>query len=168
MKSTLLKSGITKLTTIIKIPSFNFTTNPFRFLGKETTKNDRSLVLSPFKAMVQKEITDHITNWRFIILFAIITLACLGTLFSTLADGMKVLVNTNSENNFFFLNLFTKSDGSLPPYFVFVGFLGPLFGISLGFDAISSEQNKGTLSRILAQPFPGTVFLMLNFWRVSS
>lgn len=163
MKSTLFKSGIAKLPDSIKIPSFKFPKDPFQFIRKESAENEPSLVLSPFKAMVQKEITDHITNWRFIILFAIITLACLGTLFSTLSDGMKVLVNDNSDNNFFFLNLFTKSDGTLPPYFVFVGFLGPLFGISLGFDAISSEQNRGTLSRVLAQPVPRDSILNAKF-----
>ncbi|WP_374164547.1 ABC transporter permease [Arcticibacter sp. MXS-1] len=44
------------------------------------------------------------------------------------------------------------SDGSLPPFHVFIGFLGPLLGIALGFDAVNSEQNKGTLSRIMSQP----------------
>ena len=53
---------------------------------------------------------------------------------------------------FFFLKLFTVSDGTLPSFTVFVSFLGPLLGIALGFDAINSEQNKGTLSRILSQP----------------
>ncbi len=52
----------------------------------------------------------------------------------------------------FFLKLFTVSDGTLPSFTVFVSFLGPLLGIALGFDAINSEQNKGTLSRILSQP----------------
>jgi ABC-2 type transport system permease protein len=40
----------------------------------------------------------------------------------------------------------------MPSFFVFIGFLGPLLGISLGFDAVNSEQNRGTLSRVLAQP----------------
>lgn len=35
---------------------------------------------------------------------------------------------------------------------MFVSFLGPLLGIALGFDAVNSEQNKGTLSRLLSQP----------------
>lgn len=40
----------------------------------------------------------------------------------------------------------------MPPFHVFIGFLGPLLGIALGFDAVNSEQNAGTLSRIMAQP----------------
>ena len=49
------------------------------------------------------------------------------------------------------MKLFTLSDGACP-LAVFIGFLGPLLGIALGFDAINSEQNKGTLSRLMSQP----------------
>ena len=41
---------------------------------------------------------------------------------------------------------------TLPSFVQFINFLGPLLGIALGFDAINSEQNKGTLSRMLSQP----------------
>ena len=50
------------------------------------------------------------------------------------------------------MKLFTVSDGTLPSFVLFINFLGPLLGIALGFDAVNSEQNKGTLSRMLAQP----------------
>ena len=58
----------------------------FREGTTETSKGN--FPWAPFKVMVQKEIQDHFRNWRFIILFAIISLACLGTLFATLADGL--------------------------------------------------------------------------------
>src|SRR5206468_11154324 len=51
-----------------------------------------------------------------------------------------------------FLLLFTASNGSLPSFVTFIGFLGPLVGLALGFDAINGEQARGTLSRLLAQP----------------
>jgi ABC-2 type transport system permease protein len=133
------------------------------FFRQMKSGNDYDVPLEPFKRMVQKEITDHIRNWRFIILFVIIALACLGTLFSTLADTAKTFASNNSEDTFFFLNLFTKSNGTLPSFYVFIGFLGPLFGIGLGFDAISSEQNKGTLSRIMAQPIPRDYIINAKF-----
>lgn len=63
----------------------------------------------------------------------------------------------------FFLKLFTISDGTLPPFFVFISFLGPLLGITLGFDAINSEQSRGTLSRILAQPIHRDYFINAKF-----
>lgn len=50
------------------------------------------------------------------------------------------------------MKLFTVSDGTLPSFVLFINFLGPLLGIALDFDAVNSEQNKGTLSRMLAQP----------------
>jgi ABC-2 type transport system permease protein len=51
-----------------------------------------------------------------------------------------------------FLLLFTAGAGTLPAFVTFMGFLGPLVGLALGFDAINGEQARGTLSRLLAQP----------------
>ena len=59
---------------------------------------------------------------------------------------------SDPDDAFFFLKLFTISDGTLPSFFVFISFLGPLLGIGLGFDAVNSELSRGTLSRILSQP----------------
>ncbi|NLA48310.1 MAG: ABC transporter permease, partial [Bacteroidales bacterium] len=56
------------------------------------------------------------------------------------------------EGSFLFLKLYTISDGTLPSFFVFISFLGPLLGITLGFDTVNSEQTKGTLSRLMSQP----------------
>lgn len=106
----------------------------------------------PFWAIVYKEISDHVRSWRFIILIAIIALTCFGSMYTALTAFSKGVKPQNAEDLFFFLKLFTVSDGSLPPFFVFVSFLGPLLGIAMGFDAINSEQNRGTLSRVLAQP----------------
>lgn len=159
MNSKKYKLGLSELTSL-KFMDWTLFGDLFRQMK---SGNDYDLPLEPFKRMVQKEITDHIRNWRFIILFAIIALACLGTLFSTLADTAKTFAPNNSEDTFFFLNLFTKSNGTLPSFYVFVGFLGPLFGIGLGFDAISSEQNKGTLSRIMAQPIPRDYIINAKF-----
>ena len=109
-------------------------------------------VKHPFSVIVGKEIADHIRSWRFIILAAIILLTCFGALYTSLTNLGKVIKPTDPEDAFFFLRLFTASDGTLPSFFVFISFLGPLLGISLGFDAINTEHNRGTLSRVLAQP----------------
>jgi len=106
----------------------------------------------PFRVIVNKEISDHVKSWRFIILIAIILLTCLGSLYTALANIGTASKTAQPDDAFLFLKLFTISDGTLPSFFVFISFLGPLLGISLGFDAVNSEQNKGTLSRILAQP----------------
>ena len=109
-------------------------------------------VKHPFSVIVGKEISDHIRSWRFIILIAIILLTCFGALYTSLTNIEKVIKPTDPDDAFFFLKLFTASDGTLPSFLVFVSFLGPLLGISLGFDAINTEQSRGTLSRVLAQP----------------
>jgi len=109
-------------------------------------------VKHPFRVIVGKEISDHVRSWRFIILMAIILLTCFGALYTSLSNFGKVIKPTDPEDAFFFLRLFTASDGTLPSFLVFISFLGPLLGISLGFDAINTEHNRGTLSRVLAQP----------------
>lgn len=126
-------------------------------------RNDRAVSVRPFWAMVQKEIVDHTRSWRAIILLAIVALTCLGSLYSSLSNFTDAVSKNNTESEFFFLNLFTLSDGTLPSFFVFVSFLGPLLGISLGFDAINSEQSRGTLSRVLAQPVPRDYVLNAKF-----
>lgn len=112
----------------------------------------RERTLHPFMVMVYKEISDQVRSWRFIILGALIALTCMGSLYTALMNIGKTIKPNDPEGIYFFLKLFTVSDGSFPAFFVFIGFLGPLLGISLGFDAINSEQNGRTLSRILAQP----------------
>jgi len=109
-------------------------------------------IYHPFRVIVNKEIADHVQSWRFIILLAIIALTCLGSIYTSLTNMGNAVKPDDPEGTFFFLKLFTISDGTVPAFFVFISFLGPLLGISLGFDAINSEQNKGTLSRVLSQP----------------
>lgn len=108
--------------------------------------------LAPFWVMVYKEVGDHVRSWRFIILIALMVLTCMGSLYTAIANLSKAVKPGDPTSPFFFLKLFTVSDGSLPPFHVFIAFLGPLIGIGLGFDAINSEQSGRTLSRILAQP----------------
>ncbi|MBU9722938.1 MULTISPECIES: ABC transporter permease [Bacillaceae] len=108
----------------------------------------------PFWVIVQKEMADQIRSWRFVILFLIILLTCLGSLYTALTNIRDVAANIDANNAFLFLRLFTISDpdGTLPPFITFISFLGPLLGIALGFDAINAERNRGTLSRIVSQP----------------
>lgn len=108
--------------------------------------------LSPFWVIVNKEISDTVRSWRFLIMLGIIVLTCMGSLYTALDDFSKAFKASDPEGTFFFLKLFTHSDGTLPSYIVFISFLGPLLGIAMGFDSINSEQNRGTLSSVLAQP----------------
>ncbi len=119
--------------------------------------------INPFWIIVNKEISDHIKSWRFIILVSIIALTCIGSMYTALTNISEALKNAKTEDIFVFLKLYTVSDGTLPSYFVFIAFLGPLLGISLGFDAINSEYSKGTISRIMAQPIPRDYFINAKF-----
>ena len=109
-------------------------------------------VSHPFWVIVKKEISDYVRSWRFIILIVLIVLTCMGSMYTAMSSIGKALKTSEPADSFFFLKLFTVSDGTLPSFIIFISFLGPLLGISLGFDAINLEQNKGTLSRVMAQP----------------
>ena len=124
-------------------------------------KEDR--ILHPFRVILNKEISDHVRSWRFIILIAIIALTCLGSMYTALTNIGNAVKPNDPEGAFFFLKLFTISDGNLPSFFIFISFLGPLLGISLGFDAINSEQNNRTLSRVLSQPIYRDYLLNAKF-----
>ena len=138
--------------------------NAFGFFSRIKDKlNGDDKVVRPFWVIVQKEISDHVRSWRFIILITLIVLTCLGSIYAALTGMGHAAKPHQPDNDFLFLRLFTVSDGTLPSFFVFIGFLGPLLGISLGFDAINSEQNKGTLSRILANPIHRDYLLNAKF-----
>jgi len=123
-----------------------------RYMARIAEKR-RDAVIHPFWVIVQKEVSDHVRSWRFNVLLFLILLTCFGSLYTSITNLVEETAKAKSADDpFFFLKLFTLSDGSLPPFHVFIGFLGPLLGIGLGFDAINSEQNSGTLSRIMAQP----------------
>jgi len=126
-------------------------------------RNRRKSIANPFWVMVLKEVGDHVRSWRVLILIGIIALTCISSMYVALSGMSDIAKPGSSEDVFFFLKLFTLSDGSLPSYFVFIGFLGPLLGISLGFDTVNSEQNRGTLSRILAQPIPRDYMINSKF-----
>lgn len=123
------------------------------FREKQLLKRDEQII-HPFWVMVYKEIADHVRSWRFLIMGALIVLTCMGSLYTAVQamTGQPDHAPSSTAPGFFFLQLFTSSNGTLPPFHAFVAFLGPLLGISLGFDAINSEQHGRTLARIMSQP----------------
>lgn len=134
-------------------------------------QGDTTHSASSFWVMVQKEIGDHFRSWRFIILIAIIVLACIGSIYSAVT---AIRSGNGSSNNasgsgasdtFLFLKMFTLTSSSLsvPSFSTFLSWLGPLIGITLGFDAVNSERNKGTLGRLLSQPIYRDDFIKAKF-----
>lgn len=121
---------------------------------------------SSFWVMVQKEIGDHLHSWRFGILMGIIILACIGSIYSAVT-AIRSGDNTASAagDSFLFLKMYTLTSSALavPSFSTFLSWLGPLIGITLGFDAVNSERNKGTLGRLLSQPIYRDDFLKAKF-----
>lgn len=113
--------------------------------------------------MMQKEIADHVRSWRVIILVALIVLATAGSIYTVLVVIQSHPAQLSANAHFLFLKIFTKSSHHLPPFITFIGFLGPLLGIALGFDAVNSERSNGTLSRIISQPIPRDYFINSKF-----
>ncbi|NLW06698.1 MAG: ABC transporter permease [Clostridia bacterium] len=102
-------------------------------------------------AVVKKEVSDHLSGKRFLILTLLVVAACLASLYIA-ATSIRTAA-ASQESSFVFLRLFTTAGANLPFSFTsFVSFLGPLLGLIMGFDAISGERDRGTLSRVLSQP----------------
>jgi ABC-2 type transport system permease protein len=132
--------------------------------SKEAKRNSAAQAASPFSVMVRKEVADHVRSWRFIILVALIVLTFLGSMYVSLSNLRSVVANEKDPDHLFiYLKLLTVTDRTLPPFHVFISFLGPLLGIALGFDAVNAEKNNGTLTRLLAQPVYRDTLLLAKF-----
>lgn len=98
-------------------------------------------------AVLFKEMADHLTGARMRILELLILITALGSVYAALQN-----IHTGSDAEFLYLRLFTAAQEPLPSLVGFLGFLVPLIAIALAFDAVNSEFNRRTLSRLLAQP----------------
>jgi len=101
-------------------------------------------------AILRKELADHFSSYRFIILFALIAMVSLITTYMV-GMGLREELGGIAKPKFVFLMLFT-STGPLFSLVQFVAFFGPLIGLILGFDAINRERASGTLSKLASQP----------------
>jgi ABC-2 type transport system permease protein len=106
--------------------------------------------MSGLIAVFWKELADHFTSKRFVILFLLVYLAGIATIYVA-AQTIRTGISDTTE--FVFLRLFIVSGENLPFSFpFFLSLFIPIVGIALGFDAINSERNSGNLSRVLSQP----------------
>lgn len=129
---------------------------------KHTNKNHK--MLSAMNILITKEISSHIRSWRFLILVLLILLTFCASTFVSFS-GLKQSLNNmqDPDRTFVYLKILTSSDGTIPPFHVFLNFLAPLLGIALGFDAINTEQNTGTITRLLSQPIYRDNLLISKF-----
>ncbi|RED92229.1 ABC transporter permease [Marinoscillum furvescens] len=129
-----------------------------------TISSTSQALSNAFWVMVRKEIAGQIRSWKFIVLLVLILLTYWGSLLVSMSNLRSMVASVrDADELFLYLKLLTSTEGSLPPFHVFLNFLGPLLGISMGFDAINSEKQSGTLSRIMAQPVYRDNLLLSKF-----
>ncbi len=97
-----------------------------------------------------KELSDHFSSTRFILLFYLILMISLVIAYFV-GSGIRDELQGVAKPTFVFLMLYTSS-AKLFSLISFIAFFGPLIGIVLGFDAVSRERSARTLSKILSQP----------------
>jgi ABC-2 type transport system permease protein len=98
----------------------------------------------------RKELADHFSSTRFLILFCLITMVALVTTYMVGAS-LKQELEGIAKPKYVFLMLFTTS-AQFFSLAQFIAFFGPLIGLVMGFDAINRERNTGTLSKLVSQP----------------
>lgn len=106
-----------------------------------------------------KEFSDQLSSARMRILELLVLIAAVGAVYVA-SQKMRATI---AESPIAFLQLFTTAERPLPSFVSFLGFFVPLIAISLGFDAVNGELNRGTLSRVLAQPIYRDALLMGKF-----
>ena len=109
-------------------------------------------------AVLTKEMADHLTGARVLILEVLVLLTAVGTVYAALKS-----ISTADDNQFLYLRLFTTAQDPLPPFVFFLAILVPLLAIALSFDSVNGEFNRRTLSRVLAQPVYRDALLLGKF-----
>ncbi len=129
--------------------------------GSPVATADAGAELRPIPAgwriIARKELADHLTSSRALLVLLILGLVGAGILISVSSTIRDVATQATGSHGVF-LALFTLgpstsiTSAQLPSLVALVGFIGPLLGIALGFDAINGERTEGTLSRLVSQP----------------
>jgi ABC-2 type transport system permease protein len=99
-------------------------------------ENERRRQGSPWTglwAVVAKEMADHLTSTRMLILELLTVLTAAGTVYAA-AQNLR---QTVGQDRFLLLRLFTVAQEPLPAFVGFLGFLVPLIAIALAFDAVN-------------------------------
>ena len=110
--------------------------------------------------VLAKEAADYLSGVRMVVLEVLVFLTAIGTAYF----AMQRIRETIGESPILFLRLLTLTANPIPWNFVgLLSILLPLVAIALGFDAINSEFNRRTLSRILAQPIYRDALLLGKF-----
>jgi ABC-2 type transport system permease protein len=98
----------------------------------------------------RKELADHFSSTRFLILFCLILMVALVSTYMAAANIREALEGVAKPSHVFLL-IFT-TPGKFFSLVQFIAFFGPLLGIIMGFDAINRERQHRTLAKLVSQP----------------
>jgi ABC-2 type transport system permease protein len=116
--------------------------------------------LNGLGVVILKELSDHLTSVRMRVLEWLVVLCSIVAVFLA-SEQVK---DTTAEDPFLLLRLFTRAREGIPiPLVLLLSLLVPVVAIGLGFDAVNSEHNRRTLSRVLAQPIYRDALLFGKF-----
>lgn len=136
--------------------------NPALAARSEATGRAAAREGSPWKGMwavVAKEMADHLSSARMVVLEILIVLAAVGSIYVATQNISQNI----SQDRFLYLRLFTTAQNPLPAFVALLAFFIPLVAIALAFDSVNSEFSRRTLSRVLAQPIYRDALLMGKF-----
>ena len=123
----------------------------------------RSREGSPFTGLgpvFLKEFADHLSSARMMVLMLFVIV--FGAF--PVATSLQTLRTVVDPNSFIFLRIFTLESEQVGISFTAaLNFIIPLMAIGLGFDAVNSEFNRRTLSRVLSQPIYRDALLLGKF-----
>ena len=118
---------------------------------------------SPFTGLgpvFMKEFADHLSSARMMVLMLFVIV--FGAF--PVASSLQQLRTVTEVDAYLFLRIFTSAPERVPISFVFsLNFVIPIMAIGLGFDAVNSEFNRRTLSRVLSQPIYRDALLLGKF-----
>lgn len=118
----------------------------------------RSIRYHSLRALYRKEMADHVTSKRFIIILILVLAMTIASVYGAVTGIKSAIMNAAVDKNaafdasYMFLKLFTTGGSSIPSYMSLIALIGPFIGLILGFDSINAEKNNGTLNRLVSQP----------------
>ena len=121
--------------------------------GKRRDIRYRSL-----NALYRKEMADHVTSKRFIIILLLVIAMTIASVYGAVTGITSAVKNAaidpkaSFDASYMFLKLYTTGGSSIPSYMSLIALIGPFIGLILGFDSINAEKNSGTLNRLVSQP----------------
>lgn len=120
--------------------------------------NNKSIRYHSLTALYQKEMADHVTGKRFIIILILVIAMTIASVYGAVTGIGSALKDAAADPkasfdaSFMFLKLFSTGGSSIPSYMSLIALIGPFIGLILGFDSINAEKNSGTLNRLVSQP----------------